>query len=167
MSYIMDLQSIVDFLVRLPVDVVILLSFTLLIAIDALRSGAGRATVLAIAFPLTAFLYGMLSHVFFLGPFMEKLTIPHAHAGMLGVLFIITFFLVYRMMFSVGTGSIAFSFSLLAGIAAVIAVLVVWLQVPALGDVWHFGPSVQMVFGQAYALYWLLVSYLLLAFIRS
>lgn len=163
----MDITPITNTLLRLPLDAVILFSITLLFTIDTVRSGATRATSIAISAPLAVFLYSILPHTFFVGPFMEKLATPYLQAGVLGVLFVALFILIYRMMFGAGSGNISVTFALIATLATVSAVLAVWLQVPALQSIWHFGPYVQTIFGQTYTLYWLVLAYVLLAFIRS
>lgn len=135
--------------------------------IDAMRSGTARAATLAVVFPLTFFFSGILSHVAILGPMTAKITAPFMQAAIFGLLFAVLFFLVYRIMYAFGgSGSMPFA-SVVASLAATIITLVVWLQVPALQSVWHFGPQIQAVFGVAYAFWWLIAAYLLMAFVRS
>ncbi|MDP2648684.1 MAG: hypothetical protein Q8P19_02180, partial [bacterium] len=57
--------------------------------------------------------------------------------------------------------------ALMAGLATTIIALVVWLQIPSLDAVWHFGPQIQNVFSEAYRFWWLLISFAALAFVRS
>jgi len=159
--------STTAFIAHPPVDWVILFFFALIVMIDALRNGTARAATLSVVFPLTFFFFGILSHAAIFGQVIEKVSAPLTHAAVFGVLFAVLFFLVYRIMYALGSsGSMPFA-SAVATLASTIITLVVWLQVPALQSVWHFGPQIQAVFGIAYAFWWLIAAYLLMAFIRS
>jgi len=63
------------------------------------------------------------------------------------------------------TGS--FITSALGAIAATIAIVFVWVQIPGLLALWHFGSGIQTAFGVAYRFWWLIVAYIALAFARS
>lgn len=150
-----------------PIDGVIVFILLVVIVIDALRSGTARAATLAVVFPLTVFVSGLLAHAAILGPMLDKLTSPYAQAAVFALLFGVLFFLVYRIMYALGGSGSTPTVSIAAGISATIITLVMWLQVPALQSVWHFGPTIATVFGAAYAFWWLIAGYLLMAFVRS
>ena len=54
----------------------------------------------------------------------------------------------------------------LGGIAAAAIIIVVWMGMPVLNDLWNFGTQVQSIFGEAYRFWWLIGSYAALAFVR-
>jgi hypothetical protein len=113
------------------------------------------------------FIYGILPHTFFIGPLVEKLSTPYIQASIFGIVFVALFILVYRMMCGTGSGNISLVFALITSLATVSAVLTIWLQVPVLQAIWNFGPQIHLIFGQAYSLYWLILAYVLLAFVRA
>ena len=154
-------------LAHIPLDWIFIIVFALLLSFDAMRSGSGRASVLAIAFPIAAFLSGLMPRTFIVGNAMASFSTPVLKTAIFLFTFGIAYLLIYRIVYSFGAASRGFLFSLLAGISATIVTVVMWLQVPALAGVWHFGTQVQSVFGAAYALLWIVGAYLILAFVRS
>lgn len=154
-------------LARAPIDWVIIIALLIVIVIDSLRSGTARAATLAVVFPLTVFSFDLLSHATILGPLLEKLTVPYMQAAVFALLFGVLFFLVYRIMYALGGSGSTPTVSIVAGLSATIITLIMWLQVPALQSIWDFGPIIETVFGAAYAFWWLIAGYLLMAFVRS
>jgi len=150
-----------------PIDWVILLAFVLIVLVDALRSGTARAATLSVAFPLAFFLYDLLPHTAILAPLLEKITAPLMQAGVFGVIFGVLFFLVYRIVYSLSSAGDTPTTAVVGSLAAAVITLTIWLQVPALQSVWHFGPMIQAVFGAAYAFWWLIAAFFLMAFARS
>jgi len=163
----MDISLITSFFAHPPLDWVIFGVLVLIIGIDALRSGTARAATLSIALPVTLFFSNTLSHAILVGPFIDKFSNPLIEAAIFGGIFIVVFFLTYRIMYSLGGNAAPPFASIMASFAATIVMYVMWLQVPALQSVWHFGPQIQSIFGALYAFWWMLVAYLALAFIRS
>jgi hypothetical protein len=152
---------------HIPIDWIVIVVFALLLSFDALRSGSGRATVLVIALPIAAYLSGLLPQTFVLKGAVAALSTPMLSAALFLVVFGIIYILTYRMTYNFGAIPGGLLFAFLAGISASIVTIVIWLQVPALSALWHFGTQVQSIFGAAYALLWLLAAYLILAFVRS
>lgn len=152
---------------HLPLDWVFIVIFALLIAFDALRSGSGRAAVLALSLPIAEFLFGLLPKTMFLGKLISSLSNPMAQAGIFLVIFVVIYILAYRLVDTFANGSRGLLLAILSGISATIITVVIWLQEPALQAIWHFSPLVQNIFGAAYALFWLLGAYLMLAFVGS
>jgi hypothetical protein len=149
-----------------PTDWIVVGALAALIALDALRSGSARAIAVAIAAPLALVLSSTLSSAFLFVSIAPQLQSPAAQALTVGVLFVLLFFLIHRLVRSFGElgGPLQ---ALVAGIAAAAVVLVVWQQVPALQSLWHFGPQVQLVFGATYRFWWMLLAYAGLAYIRG
>lgn len=154
-------------LTHTTIDWIILAVFALLITFDAMRSGSGRAAVIAVAFPLSVFAYELIPHTFFLGNFANALSTPVLQAGLFILTFGIFFLLLHRMVYNLGAFSGGFALALLSGISATVAAIAMWIQEPALQNIWHFGPLVETVFGGSYTLGWMLLAYIILAFTRS
>jgi hypothetical protein len=132
-----------------------------------MRSGATRVVTLAVALPATAWLTSLLPASFLLGSLLGAHSTPLIAAGTFGVLFVILFFLLQRTLAMSFGMSTPFVLSALLGVLAAIIVAVVWLQTPALASIWTLGPTMQLIFGAAYRVYWMIVVYVALAFVRS
>lgn len=161
------LASTTAVLAHTPIDGVIIVALLIVLVIDSLRSGTARAATLAVALPLAVFSSSLLTHASIIGPMLEKLSSPYMQAAIFALLFGVLFILVYRIMYALGGSGSTPTVSVVAGLSATIITLVMWLQVPALQSVWHFGPIIETVFGAAYAFWWLIAGYLLMAFVRS
>lgn len=149
-----------------PTDWIILGAVATLLTLDALRSGAGREIAIAFAAPLAMLLLGFLPKAALLGAFRSSLSNGITQASVFFTLFSLIVFFVNRIVFFF-TGSGGVVSGLIAGIAATAVLTTVWLQIPALQGLYHFGPQVQAIFGEAYRFWWLLVAYAGLAFVRS
>jgi hypothetical protein len=154
-------------LAHIPIDWIAILIFTLLLTFDAMRSGSGRASVLAVTFPVAAFLSNLLPHTFVIGAFATSLSSSIVQAAIFLLVFVAVFIFMYRIIINLAAISRGLFFSFLAAISATIVIIVMWLQVPALVALWHFSGPVQSIFGASYAFFWLLGAYLILAFVRS
>ena len=150
----------------LPVDWLIIAALVILIAFDSLRSGTARAAALALALPATMLLTSVLPKAFFLGPLSEGFKLPTGQLLIFGAVFVVLYIACYRTIFAFADGGGVLQ-SLLAGFGATIILIVVWLEVPALGALWHLGDQVQAVFGETYRFWWLAGAYIALAFVRS
>lgn len=150
-----------------PVDWLILLFVFVVILIDALRSGTGRAAALSVALPLTIFVSDIAHHATILGTILAKFSTQPMQATIFGVLFCVVFFLTYRIMYAWGGAVVPPTVAIVGSLSATIIALVMWLQVPALQLVWNFGPTIQSLFGTGYAFWWLISGFLLMAFVRS
>src|SRR6202042_2315370 len=129
-----------------------------IVIFDALRSGPTRATTLAIALPLSIFIFDRLPQTIFIGSFAQSHSSGTAGSVLFGMILIVLFFLVYRMTFAYGPSG-GFMGALIAGITAAVVTVVMWLQEPALQNIWHFSSQIQNIFGTPYALIWLIVAY--------
>ena len=83
------------------------------------------------------------------------------------ILLAVVFVCMYRITDTYGADSSHPIQALLAGLAVAVVAVVIWLQIPSLDSVWHFGPQVQALFGAAYRFWWLLIAYIALAFARG
>ena len=162
----MDFATWIQLASSWPIDWVFICAAIVLIALDALRSGSARAASLALALPASFFIFNAIPQSFFLGPLIAAWTAPFVQVCIFFALLTLIFFATYRTIFSSSDGGRVIQ-SLTVGIAAVAALLVVWLQIPALDSLWHFGDHVQAVFAPAYRFWWLVGVFLALAFARS
>ena len=163
----MTLDAATGFFSYVPTDWIIIVVLAIFIAFDALRSGFGRVTALALSLPATLFLAGSLSQARILSGVAGQFSTPLLKAVLFGIVFAAAYLLVRRMAPSYATGSGEVIQALLAGVAGTITLVVVWLLVPELQSIWHFGSQVQAVFGEAYRFWWIVGSYAVLGFARS
>ena len=152
---------------NLPMDWIIIGIFVFLVALDALRSGGARAAVLGVAFPLSVFLYNQIPQTYYVGALLKGVTNPIPATAIFFGVFAAAYLISSRLVNFFGEGARGITTAFLSAGAATIITLVSWLQVPVLTTAWHFGPHIQTVFGLPYALPWLLLAYLALAFVRS
>ncbi|HUO50754.1 MAG TPA: hypothetical protein VMU25_04300 [Candidatus Paceibacterota bacterium] len=162
----MDFHSAFSALSIIPTDWIIIACAFILIAADALRGGSMRAASIALALPIALYLFSSIPQTFFLGNFAKQLSNPYAQAGMFAFLAAIIFICIHQMILTFDISS-SFTSSAISALAAVILILVVWVQLPALGQIWHFGPLIQSIFGEQYRAFWIVGSYLALAFVGS
>lgn len=147
-----------------PLDYLFLGGFTVLVALDALRSGIGRAAALALAAPVAAFLFSYAREATAIGGMLSS---PILEAGAFLALIVIAFFLIQRMgMEYIGSGGQPLQ-AALAGIAVTIIGTVAWMHIDALRTVWEFSTHVQALFAEQFRLFWLLGAYAALAFARG
>lgn len=128
----MDLSSINSFFSHVPTDWIVIIAFAILVAFDAIRSGTGRACALTLSLPATLLLISELPHAKVLSGVAAQFGTPMLKALLFGIIFIIAYFLVRRMSVPYRNNSGASIQALIAGIATVTVVVVVWLQVPEL-----------------------------------
>lgn len=147
-----------------PLDYFFLGGFALLIALDALRGGTGRASAIAAALPAAALAFSYAIDTPVLG---GALSSPTIEAGFFLVLSIAMYFALRRMGLEFVSGGMGQPIqAALAGVAVTAVVAVVWMHVPALQTVWEFGPQLQTVFAEQFRLFWLAGAYAALAFAR-
>ncbi len=163
----MEANSVLDFFLALPADWIIISSFALVLLIDALRVGSSRISTLAIAALLSLLIESAVTSAAFLGPVVAQLSTPVLQAAFFGILFVLTYILIRRVFIDYGELHGQPLQAIFAAIAVTIIIVVVWLQVPALDAVWHFGDQVRAVFSEAFRFWWLLVSLAALAFAKA
>jgi hypothetical protein len=149
-----------------PTDWVIITAVMILVALESFRAGTTRAAVLTLTLPIALYMYEALEKAYLISPLIEKITLPYGKAAVFGVLFVGIFFFVSRIFssFDVGSGAVPAVFS---SVSSVVVFLLVWVQVPALQEVWKFGSSLDTAFGDPYRFFWALGALGLLAFARS
>lgn len=163
----MGLDAITGFFSHIPTDWILILAFAALVAFDTMRSGSGRAAALALTAPVAIVLAGQLSQAALVSHVMQRFTAPVFMATAVCAVFVLTYILVRRMGITHSNNNGQVIQALMAGSAAAAVLVAVWLQVPELQSVWHFGSQVQTVFGEQYRFWWIIGSYVALAFIRD
>ncbi len=148
------------------VDWILIAVVAMLVSLECFRAGPARAISVALSLPFALLLRDALASAAIAGPFASSFTTPVLQAALFALLFGTSYFLIYRMMFSFDVASPGLAQAILSGIAAAVVVVVIWTMTPALQDTWHFGESVQSVFGAAYRFWWLLGAYFALAYSR-
>ena len=160
-------QQAAGFFSGIPLDWVVIIVFALIMSADALRGGPSRATALALALPLTLLVASALPDARLMGSIASQLNTPLIAALLHGILLVIVFICMYRITDTYGADSSHPVQAVFSGVAVAAIAVVIWLQIPALDSVWHFGPQIQAIFGEAYRFWWLLVSFVALAFARG
>ncbi len=156
-----------SWLLNIPLGWIVVVIIVLLLSFDAMRSGPGRAVVLAIASPISIFLFEILPQTFLVGKMFTALSASFVIAGIALAIYIVIYLLLHRMTATFSGLSTGLLNSLLAGISGTIAFIILWLQIPALVSLWNPGSQIDALFGLPYALLWFLGSFLVLAFVRS
>ena len=163
----MDATALSSVFANWPTNWIILGFIAVVIAAECLRAGTNRAVSLAHALPLAFLILSALPSAALLGGVLEKAQTPMVQAIILLVLVALAYILTYRILGFYSDSSGQPLQSLLTGVATTAILVVLWLQVPGLTSLWHFGDQVQAVFGEAYRFWWLLGSYITLAAVRS
>ncbi|MDO8552176.1 MAG: hypothetical protein Q7S01_01450 [bacterium] len=163
----MEISSISNFFAYVPTDWIIIVALAVIASFDAIRSGMGRQVALALSLPVALLFSTSLQSAKFLSGILPQIGTPILKAAFFGVLFVVAYFLIRRMTESYGSGSGAVIQAVVAGVATTAIIVIIWLQVPELQAIWNFGPQVQAVFAEAYRFWWLLGSYVALAFVRG
>ena len=162
----MDISSLFAVLTHWPVDWILIGAFAAFSALDAMRSGPTRATSLMLSLPAALLLVANLPDALFVGTLVAQFTTPLAQAGVFAVVTVALYFVIHRVIFTFSNGLPPIQ-SFIAGLAAAIVLVVIWLQVPGLESVWDFGDQVRAVFSEAYRFWWLAGSYIALAVVRN
>jgi hypothetical protein len=150
----------------MPVDLIVLVIAAILMTLLTLRFGASLGIALAISLPFALYIYTQLGNLAAVQPYITQYSTGYSGAGVFAAIALIMTVLIYKMTSSVddvGSRPLA---ALMTALASVIVIIAVWVQVPALSDVWVFGSTVQFVVRQGYE--WLLIlgAYLFFAFVR-
>lgn len=162
----MDLSFVTGMFTSLPTDWIILGAAAAFIALDALRSGSGRAMALVVSTPVALLLFSAFKNAAVLASLGTQLTTPLLQAVLFIVLTFAVFLLVRRMSANWISDSGAPLQALLAGLAATAVLTVTWVSIPAFDALWDFGGQVRNIFGEPYRFWWVLGALATLAFIR-
>lgn len=164
----MNLDAATALFSGIPYDWIALGFLAILIALDSLRSGIGRACAISLALPVSLILYLLIEKTVGLNNIALLDSSPAAKLVTFGVIALGTYLLVRRIALEyVESGRGEPIQALLAGAAATAVLIVVWLQLPMTTEVWGLTGTIQAIFAEQYRFIWLLGSYLALAFARG
>ena len=162
----MDFSAFANIFTQWPIDWILIGAFAAFVALDGVRSGPSRAAALMLSLPAALLLVANLPDALFVGALAAQFTTPLAQVGVFVVVTAVLYFVIHRVIFTFSNNLPPLQ-ALIAGLAAAIVLVVIWLQVPGLEAVWDFGDQVRAVFGEAYRFWWLAASYIALAAVRS
>ena len=162
------LEEGISFFKSIPLDLVVFGGIIIVIALDGLRSGLGRALAISLALPLSLLMYSLVGKAIVISTLTFLFATPTAEAITFGVIVILMYLLLRRMGFNYIDSGVGEPIqSLLAGAAVAVIFAIVWLQLPILDTFWNFGNNVKAVFSDDFKLWWLLGAYVGLAFARG
>jgi len=159
--------NVSDFFASVPTDWFIFGAIVIVLTLDSLRSGIGRACSLALAAPLAVFIFSLVDSAAFIGD-AEALSAPMTRALIFGICLVLSFLAVRRISdqyIDGGMGQLVHA--LIASGATAVVLFVTWLAVPEFSDVYQFGPAITNVFAEGFRIWWLLGAYASLVFARG
>ncbi len=163
----MDSASIIGYIRQVPLDWLVIGTAILLLTFISLRSGTRVAVSAGLAGSMSLVLLALAPQALFLESFKERLvTDDLIQAGAFCVFFIITFLMIARMTSSDALEGQPLS-AIVAALAALIIIITIWINTPALGRFWDFGPHVRMLFAEGYRFWLIIVALIALTFVRS
>ena len=150
-----------------PLEWIVIAVIAAFFGLESFYSGSARTSTLAVALPLSLVVVQWLPNTIFLGTIIQQIDAPVPQAALFGIVFIILYMVLYRILFSYGSAGGSMLQSLLCGVAAAAIVMVVWMQAPGLDGLWHFSDPIRLVFGNSFAVFWLVAGYAAVAFARG
>lgn len=163
----MNVDALIHTLTSIPFDWILIGGVALLAALDCVRSGARRVSQVALAFPLAALLMQNLPTAYIVGDIASQFSTPPMQALQIGVVFVALYIVLGRIGLAWGGEQGQPIQAAIAGVALAGIVTTMWVATPALQSLWHFGPQVELLFGETYRFFWLAAGYAALAYIRS
>ena len=145
----------------------IIFSLVVIVTAIAVKWGTARACVIAVTLPVSAFIYTLVHDGFLVSSIDSHLSSPLMQSGIFAIISIFVYIMTHRMYRNYVNEGESIIFALLAGIATTCIILVVWIHTPALTSIWNFIPMIDTIFGATYALWWMLISLLVLGYVRS
>lgn len=163
----MDFSVVQGVFNSFPIHWFFLGGFFVLVVLDSLRGGTARATALAVALPFAGFLATLVPQTAFLKD-LAFVSQGYGPLVVFSVLFLVFYMLLRRMGFEHFESGIGEPIQSLIAALAVSAVLILtWIHTPALSGFWTLGEPFLSLFVEPYRLFWLIGSYLALAFARG
>lgn len=152
---------------HISIDWFIVAALIVLLTIDALRSGSGRTAAIALSLPAAAIFFEGLTKTAVIGPLVATAISPLSQAVIFIALVVGLYFVINRMMPHYDDISGSPLLGVLSGVATAVAIIATWVHLPFLAAIWHFGAPATHLFDDPFRLWWLLASYLALAFVRG
>lgn len=150
-----------------PMDWPILGLIAAILALEAFSSGSTRTSSISIAMPLAFLVVSWLPVTFLFSSVMPLLSDTNSQSAVFALVFVGMFLIVHRMLFSFGSGGGDVPQAIISGVATTIVIVVFWLQVPGLKELWPFGEQVHLIFGESLRVWWLAGAFAALAYTRG
>ena len=158
--------SVLAHIPNVPVDWMVIGLFAIFLIVVTLRMGTRVPLALALSLPLVAFIVDAIPSTALLSS-LHQSSNPLVQLAIATGVFVVLYIVIFR---ALGGGFMKSALPLtaiLASLAATIIAVVFFNEILGENTVWHFGSQMQTIFGAAYRLWWLLASFLVLAFIRG
>lgn len=149
-----------------PTEWLIFSVLVIIFTFDSILFGTGKSAALLLAYPLALFLYTAAQSAIVVGATMQQFTAPVHQLVIFAIFLAASWWLVHRAI-SVFDGPVPILVSALFGLTTAIGLVVYLILTPPLEPLWQFSNLIQTVFGEAYRFWWLIVSYFVLAYVRS
>ncbi len=150
-----------------PLDWIVFGVIIIVVALDSLRSGIGRALAISVALPLAMVLFSLMQKSVLLGS-GTLLSTTYVQVGAFAVIFAAVYILTRRMGLDFVDGGMGEPVqALLAGGAVTVVFACIWLQEPILSELWTLSDQAQNIFAESFRFIWLLGAYAALAFARG
>lgn len=160
-------SAIFSTLSHISADWIIIALLIVVFTVDALRSGSGRTAAVALSLPIASVFFSGLSKTAIIAPLFAAAASPLAQ-GILFVALVVGLYLVInRMMPRYDDISRSPLLGVVAGLAVAIAILATWVHLPFLQSIWQFHAPIPFLFDDPFRLWWILASFLALAFVRG
>jgi uncharacterized membrane protein YobD (UPF0266 family) len=161
------MNTLLPYITHIKPDTIVLVALVIGLTAISISWGTARACVIALTIPVSAFLFTLVHDAAFASTINEHLTNVWLQSGLFFLIAIFVYIMTHRMYRSYHNEGESLVLALLAGMATAIIVVVVWVHTPALVGIWTFNPFLTTMFGASYALWWFIVSFLLLGYVRS
>ncbi|MFZ2886486.1 MAG: hypothetical protein WA021_01565 [Minisyncoccia bacterium] len=159
--------GITSFFTGLPLDWLLLGGIGIGIALDALRSGVGRAIAVSIALPLAFVLYSLTDQALVFSSLGDSLSTVLG-AAIFAVLFVLAYLLVRRMGIDYLDGGMGEPIqALMAGAAVIVVIVCIWLEIPVLNELYQSNGQLVSLFSEKFRFWWLIGAYATLVFARG
>lgn len=162
----MNLQSATQIFSGLPSDWIVIACLAVLLVGFTIMRGTALATALSLSLPTSMALFALMPKAIFIGALAKQFQTGLPQALIFLCIEVLMFLLFTRIVALIAESS-SLTASFIAGLAATIVVICIWVQVPSLSGIWHFSSQTESLFGAAYAFWWLLAAYAGIAFARS
>ena len=164
----MDFSPVSAFVTAVPFDWLIIGLTFFLITVATMILGPHYGTALSLSLPISAFLFSLMGHTTPLSEIAAQFASPVARIVMFAIILVIVCVCIYRIVSSLFSPSAYPLQALVIGFETTVSLTVFFVQQP-LADLpwWHFGPQVQAIFGNAFALWWLLAAYVGFDFVSA
>ena len=161
------MSSFAAVVAHISIDWAIVAVLIVVLTADAMRSGISRSVGVLLGSLAVLTFAQLLPHAVLIGPATSALKSPLMPAVIFLALYAVAIVLSHRIFGSYSGYGLNFPHSLMTACATTIAIITVWINSGVLQNIWHFGPQITTLFGAAYALWWLIGSMIVIAFVRG